>query len=261
MRTAVILLLVVLAIVAFVDASAIERRRIGDLREVCPPLSNDQWLTVMQRGMKPRCTDGSSHEGHVADSNKANKNSKTSTATHTIKAAKGTTKGTDNKKAANTNKKSTTKAKGNGKKGANTSTATASATLASSNKGNTGNNSNDNNDGNDGGATGSEDAATTTCLVANALQTGSEQNGQNGTVEAGQVASQTYPPPSHQSNGSSDNNFINICSGQTLTNGLQITTGSCNGIPLVHLPIPLGKVSALTDSRVSSPPRPTCPRL
>jgi hypothetical protein len=37
MRTAVILLLVVLAIVAFVDASAIERRRIGDLREVFLP--------------------------------------------------------------------------------------------------------------------------------------------------------------------------------------------------------------------------------
>lgn len=29
----------------------------------------------------------------------------------------------------------------------------------------------------------------------------------------------------------SDNaNFINFCSGKTLTNGLQIKTGSCNGI-------------------------------
>lgn len=28
----------------------------------------------------------------------------------------------------------------------------------------------------------------------------------------------------------SQNNFINFCKGQTLTNGFQITTGSCNGI-------------------------------
>lgn len=28
----------------------------------------------------------------------------------------------------------------------------------------------------------------------------------------------------------SENNFINFCKGQTLTNGLQITEGSCNGI-------------------------------
>jgi hypothetical protein len=140
--------------------------------------------------MKPRCTDGSSHhEGHDANSDKANK-SKTSTATHTIKAAKGTT----NKKTKTTNTK---KAKGNGKKGTNTSTATASATLASSSKESTGNDNNDsgNDNNNDDNASGSQDAATTTCLVANALQTGSEQNGQNGTIEAGQEASQTYYSP------------------------------------------------------------------
>ena len=33
----------------------------------------------------------------------------------------------------------------------------------------------------------------------------------------------------------SDNNFINVCDGQTLTNGKQIITGSCNGIPLVSI--------------------------
>ena len=36
----------------------------------------------------------------------------------------------------------------------------------------------------------------------------------------------------------SDNNFINICDGQTLTNGKQIVTGSCNGIPLVSISYP-----------------------
>jgi hypothetical protein len=28
----------------------------------------------------------------------------------------------------------------------------------------------------------------------------------------------------------SENNFVNFCKGQTLTNGLQVTEGSCNGI-------------------------------
>jgi hypothetical protein len=32
-------------------------------------------------------------------------------------------------------------------------------------------------------------------------------------------------------NGTSDNaNFINFCAGKQLTNGLQVTGGSCNGI-------------------------------
>jgi len=38
MKVTIILLCVVLAIIAFVDASAIERRRTGDLREVFPRL-------------------------------------------------------------------------------------------------------------------------------------------------------------------------------------------------------------------------------
>lgn len=38
------------------------------------------------------------------------------------------------------------------------------------------------------------------------------------------------------SNDSDNANFINVCAGQTLTNGIQITTGSCNGIPLGFIP-------------------------
>ncbi|KAH6649663.1 hypothetical protein F5144DRAFT_477752, partial [Chaetomium tenue] len=34
----------------------------------------------------------------------------------------------------------------------------------------------------------------------------------------------------------SENNFINFCKGQTLTNGLQITEGSCNGIVMGQIP-------------------------
>lgn len=57
-------------------------------------------------------------------------------------------------------------------------------------------------------------------LSQNAVQTGSFLDGGDGLgAEDGQALSQT-----------SKNNFINFCAGKTLTNGLQITDGSCNGI-------------------------------
>lgn len=60
-----------------------------------------------------------------------------------------------------------------------------------------------------------------TTLSANAIQKGSFNDGSDeiGANEVGQALSAT-----------SQNNFINNCAGKTLTNGLQITTGSCNGI-------------------------------
>jgi hypothetical protein len=63
--------------------------------------------------------------------------------------------------------------------------------------------------------------ASATTLAANAIQTGSFVDGttQIGANVANQAPSLT-----------SQNNFINNCAGKTLTNGLQITTGSCNGI-------------------------------
>lgn len=62
---------------------------------------------------------------------------------------------------------------------------------------------------------------TATVLAANAIQTGSFLDGSNeiGAAEVGQALSKT-----------STNNFINNCAGKTLTNGLQIVGGSCNGI-------------------------------
>jgi hypothetical protein len=62
---------------------------------------------------------------------------------------------------------------------------------------------------------------TATVLAANAIQTGSFNDGSNeiGAAEKGQALSKT-----------STNNFINNCAGKTLTNGLQIVGGSCNGI-------------------------------
>jgi hypothetical protein len=35
---------------------------------------------------------------------------------------------------------------------------------------------------------------------------------------------------------SSRNNFINFCAGKTITNGLQVKTGSCNPTPMGDLP-------------------------
>jgi len=63
--------------------------------------------------------------------------------------------------------------------------------------------------------------ATATTLSADAIQSGSFNDGSDeiGANEAQQAKSLT-----------SQNNFINNCVGKTLTNGLQITTGSCNGI-------------------------------
>jgi hypothetical protein len=69
-------------------------------------------------------------------------------------------------------------------------------------------------------AAGSGGDATATTLAADAIQSGSFNDGSLETgSEAGQALSLT-----------STNNFINHCAGKTLTNGLQFTTGSCNGI-------------------------------
>lgn len=68
----------------------------------------------------------------------------------------------------------------------------------------------DNNGGNDSSLT----------LPPDLVATGLEQDGQE-TPTAGQVASLT-----------SKNNFINYCAGKTITNGQQITTGSCDPIPM-----------------------------
>jgi hypothetical protein len=74
--------------------------------------------------------------------------------------------------------------------------------------------------GGGGGGGGAAADATALTLDPAAVQTGSASSG-IGSIgsEAGQAASQT-----------SNNNFINFCAGKTLTNGLQVVGGSCNGI-------------------------------
>jgi len=74
-----------------------------------------------------------------------------------------------------------------------------------------------------------------TALSADAIQTGSFVDGSEASgSEAGQAASQI-----------SQNNFINNCAGKTLTNGLQITTGSCNGITMGDIPAKTAMVSSV----------------
>jgi len=75
---------------------------------------------------------------------------------------------------------------------------------------------------------GSNDANLQTSLTLDPSTIGPNlaQNGLNGTgSEAGQVASLT-----------SVDNFINFCSGKTITNGLQVKTGSCNPVPMGDIP-------------------------
>jgi transcription initiation factor TFIID subunit 15 len=81
------------------------------------------------------------------------------------------------------------------------------------NGGNNGQNNGQNNGGNNGGGGGN------LALNPANVQKASAVDGLGGGAEAGQAASKTDQA-----------NFINFCQGKTLTNGLQVKQGSCNGI-------------------------------
>ncbi|KAF3923358.1 hypothetical protein ABW21_db0204423 [Orbilia brochopaga] len=71
-------------------------------------------------------------------------------------------------------------------------------------------------------------------LLAQNVQSASAKTGQAGNPTPGQVNSQTDPA-----------NFINFCSGKTLTNGLQVRTGSCNGVVMGEIPATTNMISTL----------------
>ncbi|KAL7920821.1 hypothetical protein ACQKWADRAFT_150958 [Trichoderma austrokoningii] len=99
------------------------------------------------------------------------------------------------------------------------------------NQGNTGNAQ-----GNTGGNANQGSSANTGAsltLDANLVQTGSQSDGNNPGGE-GQAASAT-----------DNENFINFCQGKTLTNGAQVKTGSCNGIPMGNIPSVNNMVSSI----------------
>ncbi|KFY66380.1 hypothetical protein V496_02073 [Pseudogymnoascus sp. VKM F-4515 (FW-2607)] len=76
-----------------------------------------------------------------------------------------------------------------------------------------------------------------TCLKRDTIQSASALTGQEeGTdgIKPGQAPSET-----------DDANFVNFCSGQQLTNGMQITSGSCNGIPMGRIPASENMISAM----------------
>lgn len=75
-----------------------------------------------------------------------------------------------------------------------------------------------------GKANGGNNAQTSLTLDPSVIAKGFAQDGQE-TPEAGQVASLT-----------SSNNFINFCVGKTLTDGKQVTGGSCNPAPMGEIP-------------------------
>jgi len=79
---------------------------------------------------------------------------------------------------------------------------------------------------NGGGASNanSSSAEQSLTLLANLVNKNAAQNGLNASNPQ-QVASLT-----------STNNFINFCEGKTLTNGLQVKEGSCNGIVMGDIP-------------------------
>ncbi|GAD93450.1 hypothetical protein NCU09193 [Paecilomyces variotii No. 5] len=79
-----------------------------------------------------------------------------------------------------------------------------------------------------------EKRADSTCLSKRAIQTASSFTGQESGAEAGQADSAT-----------DDANFINFCSGQTLTNGQQKKGGSCNGIVMGKIPSADNMISAM----------------
>jgi transcription initiation factor TFIID subunit 15 len=51
--------------------------------------------------------------------------------------------------------------------------------------------------------------------------------------------------PAMTNNPRDPDNFINFCQGQQLTNGAQVTAGSCNGIPMGRIPASANMISAM----------------
>jgi hypothetical protein len=74
-------------------------------------------------------------------------------------------------------------------------------------------------------------------LLSSVINTGSQADGLNNAT-AGTTASDT-----------SNNNFINVCDGKTITDGLQNKAGSCNPIPMGDIPA----VTAMPSCKFVSP--------
>lgn len=110
---------------------------------------------------------------------------------------------------------------------ATTTAAAASGGNTGNTGGNTGNTGNNNAGGNNGGNAGNNNLL----LLASNVQAASNFIGN---------------PNAQQANSNTDPaNFINFCTGKTLTNGTQNTAGSCNGVVMGDIPSNNNMVSAV----------------
>ncbi|KAK4163984.1 hypothetical protein QBC43DRAFT_211850 [Cladorrhinum sp. PSN259] len=87
-----------------------------------------------------------------------------------------------------------------------------------------------------------------TCLLPSSIQTSSLYTGLEPNTPGIR--------PGLSNSSTSSTNFINFCSSHTLTNGKQITSGSCNPIPLGRIPSTEHMVSSLITFPSSSTPVP-----
>jgi len=102
------------------------------------------------------------------------------------------------------------------------------------NNNNTGNNNQNNNQNNQNNNQNNNQDNNALLLDPANVQEASQATGQEGGAEAGQADSAT-----------DDANFINFCTGKTLTNGLQVQAGSCNGIVMGDIPSTANMVSSI----------------
>ncbi|KAL9111703.1 MAG: hypothetical protein Q9227_003978 [Pyrenula ochraceoflavens] len=127
-----------------------------------------------------------------------------------------------------------------------TSTSAGSASSGNTGKGSgVGSGSGSGSTGNGGSGVGAGSTGATNSsgnpllLLAQNVQNASQSDGQ-ANAEAGQSPSATDPA-----------NFINFCTGQTLTNGQQVKSGSCNGIVMGQIPSTTNMISSLILSPLS----------
>ncbi|KAK6580490.1 hypothetical protein PZA11_006726 [Diplocarpon coronariae] len=85
-------------------------------------------------------------------------------------------------------------------------------------------------------------AKTTTIAVA--AKTSAAATGEDSVELTGQES----PTAGQASSATDANNFINFCSGETTTNGLQVKAGSCNGIVMGKIPSTSNMISAIITS-------------
>ncbi|KAI1618922.1 hypothetical protein EDD37DRAFT_290214 [Exophiala viscosa] len=138
---------------------------------------------------------------------------------------------------------STAIAKGTGGAGGNTGNTGGNA--------NAGGNTNTGGNANTGGANTSSASAATSSGTSASTSSGSGGGNANdltllsGNVQTGSQSVGNLSVAGTSPSATDNANFINFCSGKTLTNGLQVTAGSCNGIVMGDIPSNENMISSI----------------